>query len=83
MISQGGGGIVTDGGLNALPLVLLVEVWTSSPGACSYKYFADRLWGASWGPVAAQNSIATAMVFFGPALKIFILNTTDNFLGFE
>lgn len=43
MISQGGGGIVTDGGLNALPLVLLVEVWTSSPGACSYKYFADHL----------------------------------------
>lgn len=36
MLSQGGGKIVADGGLNA-------QVWTSSPGACSYKDFACRL----------------------------------------
>jgi len=35
VISQRGGRIVADGGLNALPLVLQVKVWTSSPGACS------------------------------------------------
>lgn len=77
MISQGGGRIVADGGLNALPLVLQVQVWTSSPGACSYKDFADfvgYLWWGSWGPVAADVG------FFWPNFNVFIPSTTDSVL---
>lgn len=81
-IPQGGGRIVADGGLNALPLVLQVRVWTSSPGVCSYKDFADfvgYVWGGSWGPVAARSG-GVVTGFFWSTSNVFIPSTIHSLL---